>query len=73
MKCRIIGQQALIIILTTEKGFVRQKHSMADKSKQGLQYGQNNTLSSATVMDVEFQAEDTQQMDNVSSAVQASL
>jgi hypothetical protein len=73
MKCHIIGQQALIIILTNETGFVRQENSLADKSRQGLQYGQNNTLSSSTVMDVKFQAEDTQQMANVSSAVQATL
>jgi hypothetical protein len=73
MKYCAIRRRASTIILTNETGFVRQGHSVTDKSRRALQYGQNNALSCSTVMDEQFQAEDTQQMGNVLNVVQPSF
>jgi len=71
MKCRIIGPQALIIILTNETGFVRQ--AFRDWQKQTEITIHTKHIILRIVMGVQFQAEDTQQMANVPSSVQPPL
>jgi len=71
MKYRVIGPQALIIILTNETGFVRQ--AFRDWQKQTEVTIHTKHIILLVVFGVHFQAEDTQQMANVSSSVQPPL
>ena len=71
MKYRVIGLRALIIILTNETGFVRR--AFTDWQKQTGITIHTKHIILRIVMGVQFQAEDTQQMANVSSSVQPPL